>query len=138
MAFSFEQDEDSELSEINIVPLVDVMLVLLIVFMVAAPLSIGGINIALPTSKAKTVAVDEDRVVLSVNEKGQFFIDKLLIKPSALRGKLKGIYEFRKKKNLYIRADRHVHYGAVVDAMSAAKLSGVSKISMLTKAVSKK
>lgn len=133
MAFQIKDEDTEELADINVVPLVDVMLVLLIIFMVAAPLSIGGINIALPTSKAKTVSVDEDRVVLSVTKTGEFYIDKLRIESPKLQQKLRAIYEFRKKKSLYIRADRGVQYGAVVDAMSAAKLAGVGKISMLTK-----
>lgn len=138
MAFNFDHDEDKELAEINIVPLVDVMLVLLIVFMVAAPLSIGGIQIALPSSRAKTVGVEEDRVVLSVNRKGEYYIEKLKVEKASLTKKFKAIYEFRKKKSLYIRADRGVAYGSVVDAMSAAKLAGVRKISMLTKSVVRK
>lgn len=137
MAFKTQDDLEEELSEINVVPLVDVMLVLLIIFMVAAPLSIGGIKVALPTSKSKAIHVEEDRVVLSVDKKGQFYIEKLKIEPAQLRQKLAAIYEFRKKKSLYIRADRGVWYGAVVDAMSAAKLAGVTKISMLTKAIGK-
>ncbi len=138
MAFNLKDNESAELADINVVPLVDVMLVLLIIFMVTAPLSIGGINIALPTSKAKSVAIDEDRIVLSVNKSGAYYLDKLAIPAEALEEKLRAIYQFRKNKSLYIRADESVQYGAVVDAMSAGKLAGVTKISMLTKTVTKK
>lgn len=134
MAFKFEEDESGQMSDINVVPLVDIMLVLLIIFMVTAPLSIGGIKVNLPTSKVRAGAMDEERVVLSINRRGKYFIEKLEIPSQRLEGKLKAIYEFRKKKNLYIRADRGVPYGKVVDAMSAAKLAGVSKMSMLTEA----
>jgi biopolymer transport protein TolR len=134
MGNSFEP-EDQSLKEINIVPLVDVMLVLLIIFMVTAPLSIGGINISLPSSKAKSVSIAEDRIVLSVDGKGRFFLESVEVPRTTLEAKLKAIYEFRDKKEIYIRADRSVDYGVVVDAMSAAKLAGVDKMSMLTKSV---
>ncbi|MBF0441373.1 MAG: biopolymer transporter ExbD [Oligoflexales bacterium] len=139
MDFKFsKEDEEGEISDINIIPLVDVMLVLLIIFMVTAPLSIGGINVALPSSKAKSISMDEERIVLSIDAKGRYFIEKMEVSPDSLESRLKAIYEFRKKKNIYIRADRNVSYGRVVDAMSAAKVAGVDKMSMLTRSVEQK
>ena len=125
-------DETDDISDINIIPLVDVMLVLLIIFMVAAPLSIGGINVELPFSRAKGGNVEENRIVLSINKEGRYFIEKMEIPPPALEERFKAIYEFREKRELYIRADRLVPYGRVVDAMSAAKVAGVVRMSMLT------
>ena len=135
---SSESEQSDHLSEINVVPLVDVMLVLLIIFMVTAPLSIGGINVALPTSKAKVVTIDQDRIVLTIDSKGHYFIDKNEISPPEIEARLKAIYQFRDKKTIYIRADRGVPYGRVVDAMSAAKLAGVEKMSMLTEMLASK
>ena len=134
MAFNFNNDpnENHDLAEINIIPLVDVMLVLLIIFMVAAPLSIGGLKVDLPHSKAKGGGVDENRIVLTISKEGDFFLDKLKIPKNSLEARRKALYEFRNKKELYIRADRNVAYGRVVDAMSAAKIAGVQKMSMLT------
>ncbi len=123
---------NEDIAEINIIPLVDVMLVLLIIFMVTAPLSIGGIKVDLPQTKAKGGNVDEDRVVLSIDKAGQYFLDKAPIADAALEVKFKAIYEHKQKKELYIRADQSVQYGKVVYAMSAAKLAGVAKLSMLT------
>lgn len=135
MAFKVSENDTEEMAEINIIPLVDVMLVLLIIFMVTAPLSIGGINVALPNSKAKSVSVDQDRIVLTIDQDGAFFLDKVQIKAVDLEAKLRAIYELREKKDLYIRADKSVKYGKVVDAMSAAKIAGVQKMSMLTQHV---
>tara|TARA_B100000902_G_C26732837_1_gene632211 strand:- start:165 stop:593 length:429 start_codon:yes stop_codon:yes gene_type:complete len=126
------ESDDGSLADINIVPMVDVLLVLLVIFMVTAPLSIGGIKVELPYSKARSSAMDENRIVLSVNAEGQYFIDKVQIMASTLEAKLKAIYEFREKKEIYIRADRQVLYAKVVDAMSAARVAGVRKMSMLT------
>jgi biopolymer transport protein TolR len=138
MAFQTgNQGDHEDLAEINIIPLVDVMLVLLIIFMVAAPLSIGGIQVELPYSKARGSSVDEDRVVLSINNNGEFFIEKMQIPEPTLEDKMKAIYQFRKKKELYIRADEKVVYGKVVQAMSAARLAGVTKLSMLTRPTKK-
>jgi biopolymer transport protein TolR len=131
---NFNQGDDysGDIAEINVIPLVDVLLVLLIIFMVAAPISIGGINIDLPTSKARGTLSDEDRVIVSINKDGEFWMEKSKVPASALPEKLKAMYQFRERKEIFIRADRGVVYSAVVDAMSAAKSAGVTKISMLT------
>jgi biopolymer transport protein TolR len=125
-------DSHEDNAEINIIPLVDVMLVLLIIFMVTAPLSIGGIKVDLPASKARGTTVDEDRIVLTINRAGGFYLEKTAIPELALEGKFKAIYQHRQKKELYIRADQGVSYGKVVFAMSAAKQAGVTKLAMLT------
>ena len=125
-------DERKELAEINIIPLVDVMLVLLIIFMVAAPLSISGLKVNLPQSAAKGAKVDGKKVILTISQEGDFYFEKVRIPRDSLRTKLSAIFENKDKKQLYIRADRTVAYGKVVDAMSAAKLAGVKKMSMLT------
>ena len=134
MRFDQSQDEGSagELAEINMIPLIDVMLVLLIVFMVAAPLSISGIKVNLPASRAKGSAVEEARIILSIDAKGAYFINKAKISPERLAHKIKAIFEFKQRKELYIRADKGVAYGKVVGAMSAAKMAGVHKMAMLT------
>ena len=129
---SSSAEDNEELAEINIIPLVDVMLVLLIIFMVTAPLSIGGIKVQLPNTKAKGAAVSEDRIVLWITRDGGYYIEKNPIPPVGLADKFKAIYEFREKKQLYIRADQGVEYGKVVYAMGAAKLAGVNKLAMLT------
>ncbi len=124
--------EDELLSEINIIPLVDVMLVLLIIFMVAAPLSLSGINVNLPKSKASSKGMAEEKIVLSISKDGKFFMDKSEIKEINLDEKLKAIFQYKSQKELFIRADKDVAYGRVIDAMASAKMAGVNKISMLT------
>jgi biopolymer transport protein TolR len=125
-------DLSGDFADINVIPLVDVLLVLLIIFMVAAPISIGGIHIDLPTSKAKGTLSDEDRIVLTINNKGEYYWDKVQIPASALGAKLQAVYQYRDKKEIFIRADRSVVYSSVIDAMSAARIAGVTRISMLT------
>ena len=127
-----EQEELEDLAQINIIPLVDIMLVLLITFMIAAPLSIRGINVNLPTSKAKGQNVDGHHVILTIDPKGHYFLDKVSVSPENLTARFSAIFAVKKEKNLFIRADKDVSYGRVVEAMSAAKLAGVDKIGMLT------
>lgn len=140
MAFKSDNGSDDDYSpmvDINVIPLVDVMLVLLIIFMVTAPLSIGGIAVDIPKSKSKTAALDEKKIILSINQAGEYYLDKTPIQPQFLEAKLKAVFENRDQRDLYIRADRNVIYGRVVEAMSAAKLAGVAKMAMLTKAEGK-
>ena len=126
------QEDYGDLAEINIIPLVDVMLVLLIIFMVAAPLSIGGIKVELPFSQAKSASISEDRIVLTIDNSGQYFIDTSQVPDIQLEDRLKILFRGRKNKELFIRADHKVVYGKVIRAMSAAKVAGVSKLGMLT------
>jgi biopolymer transport protein TolR len=126
-------EEHEDLAEINIIPLVDVMLVLLIVFMVAAPLSISGIKVELPTSKTKEASVGQSNIILSITKEGHYYIDKMRIPQGELGKKIQALFAYRDNKELFIRADRAVDYGVVVDAMSAAKMAGVHKMGMLTK-----
>ena len=125
-------EENKDLAEINIVPLVDVMLVLLIIFMVTAPLSIGGINIKLPQGTSKIIDIKEQRIVLTINQRGTYFISEVPVPHLNLKDRFQAIYDGREDKDLYIRADQKVEYGKVIAAMSAAKDAGVVKISMLT------
>ncbi len=127
-----DQDDSAELSEINIVPLVDVMLVLLIIFMIAAAPALSGIDVNLPTSQARGSGSLADRIVLSIDAKGDYYIEKDQVPAAALGEKIKTIFEFRDQKEIFIRADRAVDYGRVVDAMNAAKLAGIGRMSMLT------
>jgi biopolymer transport protein TolR len=129
---SDSEEDNQDLAEINIIPLVDVMLVLLIIFMVAAPLSLTGIQVNLPQTKARGAAFDQKRIVLSIDPKGVYYIEDMRIPSERLAERLESTFASQPTKQLYIRADRKVLYEHVVDAMSAAKLAGVEKISMLT------
>jgi biopolymer transport protein TolR len=131
-------DNRDDLVDINVIPLVDVLLVLLVVFMISAPLSITGINVHLPQSKAKGLEVNVKHLILSIDKDGQFYIENSPIAPENLQAKLAAIFEVRQRKELYIRPDQSVSYGKVVEAMGAGKLAGAEKISMLKTADSGK
>ncbi|MFO8047445.1 MAG: protein TolR [Desulfosudaceae bacterium] len=133
---AFGRNQDGLMSEINVTPLVDVMLVLLIIFMVAAPMMIHGVDVSLPeTTAAPVPAGDEDRLVISVTADQQVHINQTPVKASFLREKLAAILENRADQRVFLKADKEVAYGFVVSVMGEIKAAGVDKLGMLTKPV---
>jgi biopolymer transport protein TolR len=123
------------LGEINVVPLVDVVLVLLIIFMVTAPLMYRGIDIDLPRSSVNTIK-PEDRVVLTVSRDRAVFIDKARVPRVGLEEALGKLARSRPDLTLYLRADRDVSYGTVVEVMDAIKQAGIERLGMITEPAS--
>ncbi|MCX5832667.1 MAG: biopolymer transporter ExbD [Deltaproteobacteria bacterium] len=119
-------------SEINVTPLVDVVLVLLIIFMVAAPMLQMGIDVNLPRVKSKSVDVTEEKLVLTVNGAKEIFLNKSKVTLPDLRSKLENIFAAKIDRDLFLRADRNVPYGFVVEVMSEVRKAGVDKLGMIT------
>jgi len=119
------------LCEINVVPLVDVVLVLLIIFMVTAPLLYRGIDIDLPRSSVNTIK-PEERVVLTVGRDRALFVDKERVAFAKLGDVLHRLARTRPDVTLYLRADREVPYGAVIEVMDAIKQAGIDRLGMIT------
>jgi biopolymer transport protein TolR len=128
-----QADDNQTISEINIVPLVDIMLVLLVVFMIAAPISLRSLEVNLPFSTQGTSLKEEKRVIVTLDAAGDIFIDNVKVASGELALRLKVIYESRKKKDLFIYADRQVAYGQVIKIMNASRQAGVLRMGMLTK-----
>ena len=120
------------LAEINVTPLVDVMLVLLIIFMVTAPMLSMGIDVNLPRVKAKSVDVAEEKLVLTVNETREIFLNKTKMTLGELKPKLEAIFSNRIDREIFLRADKNVPYGFVVEVMSEVRKAGVDKLGMIT------
>jgi len=121
----------SLLADINITPFVDVMLVLLIIFMVTAPFAVSGVDIQLPKSRSKTLSLGQDPVVVSVSERGEFFLGKKAIKKEELVGKIQTAIAGQDQPTVFIRADRDVVYAKVMEAISAAQTAGAKRIGMM-------
>jgi biopolymer transport protein TolR len=126
------QNNDRPMAEINVTPLVDVMLVLLIIFMVTAPMLQMGIDVNLPRVKAKSVDVAEEKLVLTINGAREIFLNKSRIPLPELGAKLQHIFTSRIERELYLRADRNVPYGFVVEVMAEVRKAGVDKLGMIT------
>jgi len=136
MAFSNSQDRRSysTLAEINITPLVDVMLVLLIIFMITAPLMMEGVKVDLPSATTQAMKSENEDVVLTVTKSGDLFLqgDKSTYNLSNLTEKLTAVYQNKSKKDIFLRADKTVPYGIVVQVMATCKNAGIERIGMIT------
>jgi biopolymer transport protein TolR len=120
------------MSEINVTPLVDVMLVLLIMFMVTAPLMQQGIDVDLPKTASSGVDLDSEPTVLVIDASKKIMIAKTEIHMNNLREKLKGIFEYKKNKQIYVQADRHVDYGVVAEVMAEIRAAGIYNVGLIT------
>ncbi len=118
------------MAEINVVPLVDVVLVLLVIFMVTAPLLYRGIDIDLPKSSTNTIK-PEERVVLTVDKTQRVFIDKESVALDQVEPALAAIRTRNPNVTLYLRADREVPYGVIVQVMDSIKRVGIDKLGMV-------
>jgi biopolymer transport protein TolR len=120
----------SAFSEINVTPLVDVMLVLLIVFMVTAPLLTSGLHIDLPEVQASNTPIKDAKLVVSITKEDRILfgeddvtkdVEKVLVENARVQ----------KEHELYVRADKEAHYGAVARAVAAARSAGVTSLNLL-------
>jgi biopolymer transport protein TolR len=122
------------MAEINVTPMVDVMLVLLIIFMVSAPLLTVGVPIDLPQTQAKSLDQDKEPLAVSVNEKGQVFLQNSEVKLDELVVKLKAIADARSglDERVYVRGDRKVDYGTVMRVMGRLSAAGFRRVALVT------
>jgi biopolymer transport protein TolR len=120
------------MSEINVTPFVDVMLVLLIVFMVTAPMLTVGVPVNLPNSEADSLPDDQEPLTLSINSKGEIFIQDTKVGFSELVPKLLAISKNRTDTRIYVRGDRNINYGRVMEIMGKLSGSGFSKVALIS------
>ena len=122
------------MSEINVTPMVDVMLVLLIIFMVSAPLLTVGVPIDLPQSQAKNLDQDKEPLTLSVNDKGQVFLQNAEISVDDLIPKLEAVAQARggTDARIYVRGDKKVDYGTMMQVMGRLSSAGFHRVALVT------
>ncbi len=124
------------LSQINVTPFVDVMLVLLIIFMVTAPMMQEGIDVNLPSARARAITTDDAPVVITIDRFKRLYIDSRELSAHELKGVLDGMKRARPNMSVLLRADETVPYGHVMEAMSEIRLSGIEKLGMVTEPLS--
>ena len=132
MAMGVGGKSRTTMAEINVTPLVDVMLVLLIIFMITAPMLQHELDVNLPVAAGIPQITSEDQVVLTVNKQGNIYLDQTTYTLETLRPKLQTLYQTRRNKDLFLRADADVPYGKVVQVMDEVKKAGILKLGMLT------
>ena len=122
------------MAEINVTPMVDVMLVLLIIFMVAAPLLTVGVPLDLPQTQAKSLDQDKEPLTVSVNTKGEVFLQNSEIKIEELVPKLQAVTQARggNDERIYVRGDKKVDYGTVMRVMGRLSAAGFRRVALVT------
>jgi biopolymer transport protein TolR len=119
------------MAEINVTPLVDVMLVLLVVFMVAAPLLTVGVPVDLPQTQAPPITDPKEPLVISINAEGHTFIQDSDVVTDALVPRLRAITGENPDALVYVRADKSIDYGRVLEVMSLISAAGYRKVSLI-------
>ncbi len=129
---AFKANNDALMSEINVTPFVDVMLVLLIIFMVAAPMMVQGVDVDLPQTTSKPLTNESEPLVVTIKKDGTVHINTLSVELDFLQEKLKKVLENRQDKEVFFRADKDVSYGRVMEVMAEMKNAGIEKLGMVT------
>jgi biopolymer transport protein TolR len=120
------------MSEINVTPMVDVMLVLLIIFMVAAPLLTVGVPVDLPKAQAPAINENKEPLVITVNAEGKIFLQETALEADdTLVPRLQAITHNNPEASIYVRGDRAINYGRVLEVMSMISAAGFTKVSLV-------
>ncbi|MCH7922534.1 MAG: protein TolR [Nitrospinae bacterium] len=123
------------LSEINVTPMVDVFLVLLIIFMVTAPLLQHGIDVQLPRETSKALKTEQQPIVVTVTKKRRMYLNRKRVTLEGLERQLRLVARARPDEVVFLRADRNVAYGAVIEAMAAVRRAGIERLGMVTQPI---
>ena len=138
LKFSRMLKRNKTISQINVTPMVDVMLVLLVIFMITAPLIKVGVPINLPKTKAKALPEDQTPLSITINKEERIFVQNTEISLEKLIPKLISISKNRNDRKIFIRADKVLSYGKVVEVMAIITSAGFNKIALVTDFETKK
>ena len=119
------------MSEINVTPFVDVMLVLLVVFMVTAPLLTVGVPVDLPKAKMDVISTPEEPIVISIDVKNRIYIQETEVPLENLAARLAAITGANPETRIFVRGDRAIAYGRVMEVMGSVREAGFKKVSLL-------
>ena len=132
MALKYNRSHTEPMSEINVTPFVDVMLVLLIIFMVTAPLLTVGVPVDLPESSADSLPEDQEPLTLSINAKGEIFIQEYQVEYDKMIPKILAIAKNRTDTRIFVRGDKTINYGRVLEIMGTLSGSGFTKVALIS------
>ncbi len=120
------------MSEINVTPMVDVMLVLLVVFMITAPLLTVGVPVDLPKTKASVIVGEDEPLVVTLNAEGKLILQDTEVALDKLVARLTAIAENRRETRVFVRGDRTIAYGKVMEVMGRINLAGFTRVALIT------
>ena len=132
MAFKLRSSKKEPISEINVTPFVDVMLVLLIIFMVTAPLLTVGVQVDLPETSADTLPEDMEPLTLTINAKGEIFIQETKVEYEKIIAKIMAVSNNRTDTRIFVRGDKTINYGRVLEIMGMLSGSGFTKVALIS------
>ena len=119
------------LAEINVTPLVDVMLVLLIIFMVTAPLMTSGVSVDLPKTNAQQLNSDSEPLTVSIKADGSIFLQDQAVDISDIVAKLQEIAKNNPERRIFVRGDKDLAYGRIMEVMGTITQGGFTKVALL-------
>ena len=119
------------MAEINVTPFVDVMLVLLVVFMVTAPLLSVGVPVDLPKTEAAALNNPDEPLVISINAKGEIFLQESKIPMESLSARLQAVTGQNPDARIFVRGDKGIEYGRVMQVMGKISAAGYRKVSLM-------
>tara|TARA_B100000579_G_scaffold143033_1_gene116098 strand:+ start:59 stop:475 length:417 start_codon:yes stop_codon:yes gene_type:complete len=132
MAFKLRRSAKEPISEINVTPFVDVMLVLLIIFMVTAPLLTVGVQVDLPETSADTLPEETEPLTLTINAKGEIFIQETKVEYEKIIAKIMAVSNNRTDTRIFVRGDKTINYGRVLEVMGMLSGSGFTKVALIS------
>ena len=132
MAFKLRRTAKEPISEINVTPFVDVMLVLLIIFMVTAPLLTVGVQVDLPETSADTLPEETEPLTLTINAKGEIFIQETKVEYEKIIAKIMAVSNNRTDTRIFVRGDKTINYGRVLEIMGMLSGSGFTKVALIS------
>ena len=124
-------DEIAEAHEINVTPFIDVMLVLLIIFMVTAPLMTSGVSVDLPKTDAQPLNSDSQPLTVSINAGGDIFLQDQQVELPELVAKLQAIAQNNQERRIFVRGDKDLAYGRIMQVMGTITQGGFTKVALL-------
>jgi biopolymer transport protein TolR len=120
------------MSEINVTPMVDVMLVLLIIFMVTAPLLTSGVEVDLPGAASSAIKGEDEPLAVSVNAQGSIFVQDTEVNLETLAPRLAEVSGGKEDLRIFVRGDKAIDYGRVMQVVGAINAAGYRKVALLT------
>ena len=132
MGFKLRSSKKEPISEINVTPFVDVMLVLLIIFMVTAPLLTVGVQVDLPETSADTLPEETEPLTLTINAKGEIFIQETKVEYEKIIAKIMAVSNNRTDTRIFVRGEKTINYGRVLEIMGMLSGSGFTKVALIS------
>jgi biopolymer transport protein TolR len=119
-------------ADINVTPLVDVMLVLLVIFMVTAPMLTVGVPVDLPKTNASAINEQEDPLTVTVDAKGALYLQETPLELEVLVPRLVAITGSNPEARIFVRGDKGISYGRVMEVMGAINAAGFKKVALIS------